>query len=92
MKTSELTLNQAYAMIVEEEKQENVVDHSSMGMKTMMEGNDITALWTAKHPPQKSKYKILMHNVIIARSKDHVKGDCYQLIAYSPWFKGKKKE
>ena len=52
MKTSEQTLNQAYAMIVEEESQRSDVNHSSMGMKAIAEGNDIRALWTAKHPPK----------------------------------------
>ena len=51
MKTSEPTLNQAYAMIVEEESQRSDVNHNSMGMKAIAEGNDVTALWTAKHPP-----------------------------------------
>ena len=52
MKTSKPTLNQAYAMIVEEESRRSDVDHNSRGMKAIAEGNDIRALWTAKHPPK----------------------------------------
>lgn len=44
MKTSETTLNQAYAMIVEVESQRFDVDRNSLGLKVVAEGNDITAL------------------------------------------------
>ncbi|XP_015068835.1 uncharacterized protein LOC107013437 [Solanum pennellii] len=46
----------AYAMIVEEESQRSDVDRNSLGLKAVAEGNDTTALWTAKHPP-KLRYK-----------------------------------
>ncbi|XP_049350202.1 uncharacterized protein LOC125814801 [Solanum verrucosum] len=46
MKTSEPTLNQAYALIIEDECQKgfslNIVPHSIVG------GNDITTLWSAR--------------------------------------------
>lgn len=56
MKTSEPTLNQAYAMIVEEESQRSDVDRNTLGLKAVTEENDITALWTTKHSP-KPRYK-----------------------------------
>jgi len=80
MKTSEPTLNQAYAMITEEES-EKYVDHSTMGMKIVTEGNDVTAFLSAKQSP-KPRYKHPNAFCDHCKSKGHVKGDCYQLIGY----------
>lgn len=91
MKTTEPTLYQAYAMITEEESQKYDMDRNTVGMKTVTEGNDITAFWTAKQPP-KPRYKNPNALCDHCNSKGHVRGDCYQLIGYHLWFKGKKKE
>lgn len=45
------TLNQAYAMIVEDETHKA----ANTGLTSVIEGNDITVLWSVKAPPQKSK-------------------------------------
>ena len=76
MKTSEPTLNQAYAMIVEEESQRSDVNHNSMGMKSIAEGNDVTALWTAKHT-SKIRYKSQNAFCDHCHTKGHVKNDCF---------------
>ncbi|KAH0748674.1 hypothetical protein KY290_027906 [Solanum tuberosum] len=91
MKITEPTLNQAYAMIIKEESQKYDMDCNTVGMKTVTEGNDLTTFWAAKQPP-KPRYKNPNAFCDHCNSKGHMRGDCYQLIGYPPWFKGKKKE
>ncbi|KAG5568166.1 hypothetical protein H5410_014644 [Solanum commersonii] len=67
------------------------MDRNTMGMKTVTKGNDITAFWIAKQPP-KPRYKNPNAFCDHCNSKGHMRGDCYKLIGYPPWFKGKKKE
>ena len=90
MKTSEPTLNQAYAIIVEEESQRSDVDRNSLGLKVVAEENDITAFWTTKHPP-KLQYKSPNAFCDHCNTKVHIKNNCFQLIGYPPWYKWKKK-
>lgn len=68
MKTTEPTLNQAYAMITEEESQKYDMHRNTMGMKTVTERNDITTFWAAKQP-QKPRYKNPMYSVITVTQK-----------------------
>ncbi|KAG5585091.1 hypothetical protein H5410_045525 [Solanum commersonii] len=67
------------------------MDRSTVGMKIVIEGNDVTAILTDK---QSSKPSYKNPNVFCdhCKSKGHVRGDCYQFIRYPSWFKGKKKE
>ncbi|XP_075083055.1 uncharacterized protein LOC142166958 [Nicotiana tabacum] len=51
MKLVESTLNQAYAMIVEDETHKA----TNTGLNPVVDGNDITALWSAKAHQQKPK-------------------------------------
>ncbi|XP_075096422.1 uncharacterized protein LOC142174515 [Nicotiana tabacum] len=86
MKTTEPTLNQAYAMIVESESQLT----PTSGVNSIVEGNDITSLWSAKDAPQKPKrnFNLFCEHCKI---KGHTKENRYQLVGYYPNYKGRKK-
>ncbi|KAG5607164.1 hypothetical protein H5410_028656, partial [Solanum commersonii] len=55
------------------------------------EGSDITDTPIAKHSP-KPRYKSPNAYCDHCKTKGHMKSDCFQLIGYLPWYKGKKKE
>lgn len=93
MKTIEPTLNQAYAMITEEESQKHDMDRNTVGIKNVIEGNDITAFWTvAKQLPSKPTIKNPNAFCDYCHSKGHMRADSFQLVGYPPWFKGKKRK
>ncbi|XP_019224271.1 PREDICTED: uncharacterized protein LOC109205958 [Nicotiana attenuata] len=89
MKSTEPSLNQAYAMVIEDETQKGSTGHNSVGLNLLMEGNDITALWSAKGSQKPRKN----FNVVcdFCKMKGHSKEKCYQLIGYPPDFKGRRK-
>lgn len=72
MKTTKPTLNQAYAMIKNEESQKYDMDHNAMGMKTLIEENDVTSFLTAKQP-SKPRYKNPNTFCDHSKSKVHMK-------------------
>ncbi|KAH0680291.1 hypothetical protein KY284_021376 [Solanum tuberosum] len=92
MKTVEPILNQAYALIIEDECQKGT------GLKAMpnliVKGNDITALWSARG----SQTYMKPHNehwnerCDFCKIKGHIKANCYKFTGYPPNYKGKKKD
>ncbi|XP_075074432.1 uncharacterized protein LOC142162029 [Nicotiana tabacum] len=86
MKTTEPTLNQAYAMITESESQLT----PTSGVNSIVEGNDITTLWSAKGGQQKQKrnFNLFCEH---CKLKGHTRENCYHLIGYPPNYKGRKK-
>ena len=93
MKSSEPSLNQAYALVIEDECQKgssiNTMSQSITG------GNDITALWSAGGPSQNYKKSHNEHwneKCEFCKIKGHIKANCYRLIGYPPNYRGKKKE
>ncbi|XP_075091495.1 uncharacterized protein LOC142171704 [Nicotiana tabacum] len=57
MKSTEPSLNQTYAMVIEDETQKGSSGRDSTGLNSLMEGNDITALWSAKGPQMQKPRK-----------------------------------
>ncbi|XP_070033008.1 uncharacterized protein [Nicotiana tomentosiformis] len=91
MKSTEPSLNQAYAMVIEDETQKGSSGHDSIGIKSLMEGNDITALWSAKGPQMQKPRKNFNIQCEFCRMKGHIKENYYQLIGYPTDFKGRRK-
>ncbi|KAH0667047.1 hypothetical protein KY285_028253 [Solanum tuberosum] len=92
MKTAEPTLNQAYSLIIEDECQKRT------GQKTtpnsIGEGNDITALWSARGSQtyRKPHNEHWNERCDFCKIKGHIKANCYKLVGYPPNYKGKKKD
>lgn len=87
MKIVEPTLNQAYTMIIENERQLT----SNGRISSIIEGNNITALWSAKGPRQKPKRNFNLQ-CEYCKMKGHSKENFYQLVVYPLDFKGRKKK
>ncbi|KAH0637183.1 hypothetical protein KY289_037098 [Solanum tuberosum] len=103
MKATPPSVNQAYALIVQDENQKS----SSVGHFSSGEGMDPTTLFTARGAPTRNfgdlycdychmqghtreqcfKLKFCDH----CKSRGHLRETCYQLIRYPADFKGKKK-
>ncbi|OIT37712.1 hypothetical protein A4A49_59153, partial [Nicotiana attenuata] len=80
-----------YAIVIEDETKKGSSGHSSTGLNSLMEGNDITALWSAKGPQMQKPRK--NYNIVcdFCKMKGHDKENCYQLIGYPTDFKGIRK-
>ncbi|XP_075103806.1 uncharacterized protein LOC142178366 [Nicotiana tabacum] len=91
MKSTESSLNQAYAMVIEDETQKGSSRRDSTGLNSLMEGNDIIALWSAKGPQMQKSRKNFNIQCEFCRMKGHIKENCYQLIGYPTDFKGRRK-
>lgn len=87
MKTSEPTLNKAYALIIEDESKKS----GRFVPNSIVEGNDITALWSAKGSQQKFRKNSNDH-CDFCKLQGHVKKNCYRLIGYPENWKGRKLE
>ncbi|XP_075077195.1 uncharacterized protein LOC142163938 [Nicotiana tabacum] len=91
MKSTEPSLNQEYAMVIEDETQKGSSGRDSTGLNSVMEGNDITALLSAKGPQMQKRRKNFYIQCEFGRMKGHIKENCYQLIGYPTYFKGRRK-
>ncbi|XP_075103807.1 uncharacterized protein LOC142178367 [Nicotiana tabacum] len=91
MKSTESSLNQAYSMVIEDETQKGSSGRDSTGLNSLMEGNDITALWSAKGPQMQKPRKNFNIQCEFCRMKGHIKESCYQFIGYPTDFKGRRK-
>nr|XP_033508411.1 uncharacterized protein LOC117273359 [Nicotiana tomentosiformis] len=81
MKTVEPTLNQAYAMIVEDESQR----FNSAGL----EKSDPLEMQVSRGQPYKGKKPFMQYEY--CNMKGHLKENCYKLVGYPTDFKGRKK-
>nr|XP_016478542.1 PREDICTED: uncharacterized protein LOC107799917 [Nicotiana tabacum] len=91
MKSTKPSLNQAYVMVIEDETQKGSSGHNSVGLNSLMEGNDITALWSAKGSQMQKARKNFNVVCDFCKMKGHSKENCYQLVGYPPDFKGRRK-
>ncbi|XP_075104470.1 uncharacterized protein LOC142178566 [Nicotiana tabacum] len=91
MRSTEPNLNQAYAMVIEDETQRGSSGRDSSSLNSLMEGNDITALWSAKRPQMYKPRRNFNIQCEFCKRKGHSKENCYQLIGYPTDFKGRRK-
>ncbi|OIT26265.1 hypothetical protein A4A49_62260, partial [Nicotiana attenuata] len=93
MKSVEPTLNQAYALVVEDESQRSTSGTSHTGLNSIAEGNDITALWSSAArggSVHKNKRNFSIY-CDFCKMKGHSKENYYQLVGYPADFKGRRK-
>ncbi|XP_075080338.1 uncharacterized protein LOC142165857 [Nicotiana tabacum] len=94
MKSVEPTLNQAYALVVEDESQRNTSGTSHTGLNSIAERNDITTLWSlvargGSMYKNKRNFNIYCE---FCKIKGHSKENYYQLIGYPADFKGRRNQ